>query len=422
MKKKFALIPAFALTMSLLTSCELLVPVPTDTPAPTEPTGSAGTGSTEDFTVFPKGNYLADAKFDTDEFLPDYDSDSSFLKFGMTRAAALCQTDDTVYTCTGSFIMYMDKATGISGPLCGKPECLHNGSTCNAYVSRYADGLCIYEGKLQWIDNGTVTRVNLDGTGRETMGMVHSSAYGNLSNPTIAFHRGYVYYAGVGSTVSNGVAQRYVTVIAEPMDGGEQFVIMEKTVGGAAQCRISLVGNDLYVMVYSSSKDTDDSDERKAYTTFYRWDSKTRKSELIAEIRGTEIGMYSEGKDFWPVPGDGIYFQGHNSFDTEDGLSIRDIVCKYSFETEEIREVVSFINRIYPCYTKDFIITWDTLVYAYDYDGNLLFSIPGGEYSITTFAGADDGFIYYHCHPNLGEGEEYFIAIPLDGGEIIVIG
>ena len=31
------------------------------------------------FTLWPEGNYLADARFDTDEYLPDFDVDASFI-------------------------------------------------------------------------------------------------------------------------------------------------------------------------------------------------------------------------------------------------------------------------------------------------------------------------------------------------------
>ena len=157
MKKNITLLLALALVMSLLTSCELMAPGPTERPPIVLPSTSAETGEptpteTADptvenygFTVFPEGNYLANPKFDTDEFLPDYDADPSFIHaFSTIGNHVLCRTESTAFACTGSLskgtIKYLDKATGICLPLCGKPECLHDNDTCNAYVPGMIDG------------------------------------------------------------------------------------------------------------------------------------------------------------------------------------------------------------------------------------------------------------------------------------------
>ena len=71
MKRGLALILTLVLAPSLLAGCELMVPGPTECftievsgePLPTRSTEP--TMETYGFTVFPKGNYLADAKFGT---------------------------------------------------------------------------------------------------------------------------------------------------------------------------------------------------------------------------------------------------------------------------------------------------------------------------------------------------------------------
>lgn len=41
---------------------------------------------------------------------------------------------------------HADLATGISGPLCSKPECTRTDRSCNAY------GLSMYDGRIYWVE------------------------------------------------------------------------------------------------------------------------------------------------------------------------------------------------------------------------------------------------------------------------------
>ena len=247
MKKTIAVILAFLVLVTMLVSCEHFVPAGEDErpSLPSSGEGTAPAGGTEatdgtepaeenhGFTVFPEGNYLADPMFDTDEYLPDYDVDlSSVHRF--STLDNLCSTETTVYSIrngldAGSslFITYMDKATGISLPLCGKPECMHNDGNCNANVNR-PRGLCVYDGKLYWQDYGQVMRMNLDGTEREKV--CYYSDYG--SNLVIVFHRGYVYYTSEKNDIKDGKAGNRVRVCALPLAGGDPIVLLDRFVDG----------------------------------------------------------------------------------------------------------------------------------------------------------------------------------------------
>lgn len=443
-----------------------------ETGSPGEPEGSAGpaengeTGVDEyGFTVFPVGNYLADKKFDTDEFLPDYDADPSFYHGFSTSEYGLCRTEDTIYSfCdhTGAdmLITYTDKATGISGPLCGRPECLHRDATCNAYVHRvrfaygyggYGYGLSVYDGKLYWIDGGTqIVRANLDGTGRETVGEIQTENYEKPHNQMIVFHRGYVYYARTSQTIINGKEASVLSVKAQPLDGGEGFVIWEKTVDDYAQrCLIKLVGNELYIMpTYFNYEDRENHTGAYSIMELYCWDSKTRQGELFCRDVETDMGF--EGRSFMPVPGDGIYFHTTTKGIYEDNFTVWS-VCKYSFASGEIEKVMSFNDEedhvlrwgfSQPDFTRDYVVvpyimrpdddTYERTLYLYDYDGNLITTRYYGAYGASEFMGADDEYIYYFSmRTEWGEPEENgdrilrtmgdFIVVPLGDGEIIVI-
>ena len=444
MKKLLALV--LALMLVLLTSCEMFVPAPpesqrpdfglpslpagTKDPAPTQTADP--TADEYGFTIFPEGNYLANPKFDTDEFLPDYDSDPSFLQFLGTYHRGLTQTNQTIYSfCQNKendIIMYTDKSTGISGPLCGKPECLHSDDTCNAYVDGYCDGLDVYQGKLYWIDASLkIRRMNLDGTDRETVNELdYRECNSNRNNPTTVFHRGYAYFAESNhAAVINGEVAATVTIKAVPVDGGDPFTVMERAVDGQGpSCLIRLIANDLYIMVYSFNY-SDPKNQSGTFSTIelYKWDSKTRRAECLANLKSNDVGIQFEGREFWPVPGDGIYIQGSYFTETDSGIQGGFGVCKYSFASGMLEELPPFEYSIFPGFTRNYVIVDDNnVVFAYDYDGRLAFRSESlEEHPLLALMGADDAFIYYYCYA-FSEGTAYFIAVPLDGGEIIAIG
>lgn len=434
---KRGLVLILILALALLTSCELFVPSPTErTPIGGDIKPTENADSTEDeyiFTVFPEGDYLADSKFDTDEFLPDYDADPSFIQFLTTgHDQALCQTEDTVYSCVGGFIMYMDKATGITGPLCGKPECLHNDSSCNASVSSSVHGFRIYEDKLYWVDSrSSVMQMNLDGTGRERVTSV-GGVYENISNDaTVVIHRGYVYVAGSKhENIVEGKRMGSVTVNAHPLDGGDGFTVLDKMVDGyGAECVIKPVGNDLYIMLYSFDyEDKENYEGIFEQIEFYRWDSQTRQAELIFNIQTSPEGLRFEKRSIHPVPGDGIYLQGYYRLRTGDDSYAKDCVCKYSFETGTFEEILWLDDEgdqlfFWPIYTKGYIVAETNFnnefrIYVYDYDLNLLCRTEPIEGHYKHFMGADNEFIYYYCWAEHGK---HCFAVPLDGGDVIVI-
>lgn len=93
-------------------------------------------------------NYLADERFDTEEPLKEYDVETQYAYIGMD----MCETEAAYYgrDLLSEFYMYWDKQSGVSGKLCGKVECAHEDTSCNAYVRPSDSGLTVYEGYLYW--------------------------------------------------------------------------------------------------------------------------------------------------------------------------------------------------------------------------------------------------------------------------------
>ncbi len=393
------------------------------------------------FAVFPEGNYLADPKFDTDEFLPDYDADPSYIHPFTTiwdLNGRVCSTDDTVYaydpeTCR---ILYVDKATGIWGPLCGKPECLHTNSDCNAYISSAPDAMRVYDGMLYW----SGWRMKLDGTDRERGPWTDN--LDKIRNTGCAFiHRGYVYTAGGDHMYTSIGAKSRVSINVTAMDGSESFNLLTKPLpGGGADCMIQPVGNDIYIELHSIffADESDPDSFTYTVTEFYRWSSKTRKAELLFTCDGSDadgISKSAETRDFMPVPGDGIYFPGDKKKDGRTFIGM----YKYSFATGEITELFSHPNRnedeteaynIYiACMKEHFVVNMSTFTLGEDgkatsrVDSLEIFDLDGTPSDVTvsltaktgSMFGMDDDFLYY------ASGDQIAL-LPLDGGETLLIG
>ncbi len=454
MKNIFRAAASLALCIVTLLSCgcEAIMPGGTASPIDTADlsgtdAGTVDTDGTSDpeydsngFAVFPEGNYLADPKFDTDEFLPDYDADLSFMQpFSTVRSSqgTVCTTDDTVYVYDPKNyrILYVDKATGIWGPLCGKPECTHTSSSCNAYISS-PDALRVYDGMLYWCG----WRMKLDGTDRER-GTWNNNLDKIHNNPEAVIHRGYVYTAGGDHMYTSVGAKSRAVINVTAMDGSESFNLLTKPLPGeGASCMIRPVGNDLYIEIFSFffADESDTDSEFYTVAEFYRWSSKTRKAELLFTIDGSDaaaISISSEAQAFLPVPGDGIYFSG---LKRKDGRVFPG-AFKYSFETGEITELFSHANRnedeteaynIYTRWTKEhFVVNMNTFTLGedgkatgcvssfeiFDLEGKSAGVIMPTTDTVGDLLGMDDDFLYY------ASGDQIAL-LPLDGGETLLVG
>ena len=106
MKKLFA----FLLCFVLLSACARQAP-PADTTPPATSTDGTTIGASN-----LTGKDAANTYLVNDNFQCLTESDSAIYKLVSSR----------------DFILYYDKGSGISGPLCSKPDCDHTGNECDA--------------------------------------------------------------------------------------------------------------------------------------------------------------------------------------------------------------------------------------------------------------------------------------------------
>ncbi|MBQ7915754.1 MAG: hypothetical protein IJ315_03075, partial [Firmicutes bacterium] len=202
--------------------------------------------------------YLANEKFATDQYLEEYDIQRQF----QTLTTGLCETENAFYSLTDDFIIYIDKQSGYSGVLCGKPECTHGTIDCNGQVY-VAAGLTVYDHQLYWVgwekvEFGQVShlylwRMDLDGTNREKVKQMDEELNSMLNGDRfVQIHRGYVYMAGGTSIVNKGIPSESTIVYAESMNSDEEPIIIinkEHFNEPSPHHRIQLIGNQLYIMI-----------------------------------------------------------------------------------------------------------------------------------------------------------------------------
>lgn len=207
---------------------------PTEFSGPTDSSEGPPSGTPAGFTVFPEGEYLEE-RFRTSDPIPGFDYVPTFHGSSANGTPTSCSTETTYYYMAksadgwGTMLYYMDKATGISGPLCGKPECDHTNNTCNGYIGdRSCHTLSLYDGRIWWVNLGVTTTLRscaLDGTDHREEFQISRDLVGTGGVPDIYFHRGTMYWVETSTNIVGGIENTHNEIIAFPLDGGEPYFI-----------------------------------------------------------------------------------------------------------------------------------------------------------------------------------------------------
>ena len=346
----------------------------------------------------------------------------------------VCGTDEVVYTCADEMIIFFDKASGLSMPLCGKPECSHDDATCNAYAGRKCNALSVYDGKLYWVDDYydtmTVRRCGPDGTNRETVveaNMDHSLSSLVMNDRRMFFHRGYLYVYGSGLVNGKSLS----TVLSVSLTDGAVTKVFSKDIGGRFE--VVPVGDEIYMMISNASgRDLANFVWGTEHLEAHKLDLTTGVLEQIFSFDSDVENISYECWGFLPVPGDGIYFERTYEYEKTEGkgdyTSLASIL-KYSFITGEIEEVTPKLDAdgqdefFSLTFMRDCILgRLRGAAHLFDYGGNYLGSAKCN--AMTSFEVYKDEKYVYYCEMIMegmsSTGEFRFIAAPIGGGESII--
>ena len=354
-----------------------------------------------------------------------FDSARSFAHYQTNVYAA--ETPDTIYFMTNGyfkFIKYVDKATGISGVLCGKPECRHNDSDCNAYVMM-PKFLFVDSGRLYWITTEStqlspftdcVYSMAPDGTDRRK----EAELPPDLSPSGISFNHyllcdGWIYYSTVSDEIKDGVQTHYNYVAAASLASKQEsatVILLEETNAALYDdASIQFYGGYLYILT-SNYNVSSGEDEYLADCRLRRWRAETGELETLYEDYRSPLNFTSE---LWVTDG-GVFFNRNTSPTADAPLENR--IYRYDFDSGECEHI--FDNGMYgwPDQTliADDLITgyglmkndggiYDFYVVLKDFEGNVLVDktytldirdgyTGYGRYGIR-FLGRDEEYAYY---------------------------
>lgn len=368
----------------------------------------------------------------------------------------VCETEDTVYFTGfgGHLIHYYEKATGVSGVLCGKAECEHStatGSKCNAYVNS-ADNLCVYNNRLYWIGyRNTINSMALDGTDHRTERARDEELYAtNTQGFSALFHRGYAYVYIKNCTVRDGKEVVRLDVAAIPLDPDEephmifQEELSDLAVRYASYEVMQAYGDDIYILTHRAAADQEDDGE---ITPDY-YDLQIRRYNTVTEEL-TTVFHDSRFPDHYVVEmwamDDGIMFAG-SRWDSDDEYGSS--VYKVDFESGEVTELFSIddsgvtiaenllVSNTYDSQRANPTNPWGFVLAPQDsewkiewnlvlrnFDGDIILEdtyTHTGAYFSPSFQGTDDTYAYYLSDVSNGDGNTYMtlIGVALDGSGI----
>ena len=320
--------------------------------------------------------------------LTDFDVGTDYDRSDSHIAGRFTDTDNAVYFITGgsldttggyAFLRYYDKVSGISGVLCGKPECTHEDSSCNAYlgigpaawgISAYGKKLYIILEQISGDDTGLfLYEMNPDGTGRREICRLEAAETTlPLSNTIVQFHRGYCLIGGTVTEIEDGIqyARQYVT--AYRLDGKEkqQVYVSEKKAETVMQLKMQPVGDDLFIL----DAEMDASTRVPGHLNLMVWNFNSKE---INNLYNGEVPFFPY--EFW-VSDNEILFSctepSHGEiycYDTKQ----KSFRMKFNFTSDcEEERAISIIDGKLISY--NYVSYYDKRrIEIRDFDGNLLF-------------------------------------------------
>jgi len=211
----------------------------------------------------------------------------------------------------GDYLMYFDEETHTSFPLCGKADCKHTDSTCNAFLGKHdhlMDTIYYYRNNVYLLalsnGNAILERVNADGSGRQEIGKVGESDGGSGSEKLV-FSGDFVYVFYRGHENSN--AENTEVVNKMSLDGKSEETIFEFTGTNARIYNGRSYGNKLLFLIETYKKDENKNYDLKGLG-LYAYDYITGETSKVIDDNISDYSVdLQNNMIYYFVVGEGLY-------------------------------------------------------------------------------------------------------------------
>lgn len=207
------------------------------------------------------------------------------LSFFETPEAVYCQMDDKVFFCPQGGDAFR--------PLCGKPNCLHDGRNCNAWCGwseiGYYDGALYAAGTSQEIDGGLdIIRMNLDGTDHKVVFTLNDS---RLDEKTITwtFHRGKLFVLGRDDDIGQPQGEQMDCLLAVDL---ADYSVSELAADYLSGARLSELGKFYKDKLFGLSFDLQTMSDNVAEIDIVTGEAHALISEYIGGLYATDSTLY----------------------------------------------------------------------------------------------------------------------------------
>lgn len=240
----------------------------------------------------------------------DYDN-----RFGMNYDNII-ETKDCYYVkfSRSTYLFYYDKASGESGVLCGKPECMHDSSTCPGNISNLCATLNYWDDRIHYYSNDSsshayaVYSMKLYGSDKTRDTVVNDPSVMKGETPQrLDYHRGKLYGWTNSEIVENGEPMFCARVISIDPDSGElKELFSVKEAEYVSQPSLCYCGNYVYICCDTSRM----SENGSYYVSVYlmRWNIETEELEEVLITDSDELGCVGSWFQEYAEPDGRVWF------------------------------------------------------------------------------------------------------------------
>ncbi|MBR6007042.1 MAG: DUF5050 domain-containing protein [Clostridia bacterium] len=375
-------------------------------------------------------------------FDPYTDYDNRF--YSVMNGFNMTETEDAYYFIRSGnpFLYCCDKASGESGVLCGKPECIHdqNGdnSNCSGCISAQIMSLSFYKGKLYYVGlsgdhvsarNLALYRMDPDGTDREKLADLYCDSYSLIFLQTFV-HRGWLYAVSTDQDITGGSPETGASVVRWNMETGE-FRSLFKFNG--FECSTVIPGTFFFGKYLYFVIDGFDDEEGPHHVNIYRFD--TEKEELESIYLSKPGEFYNGWYRIWAVSENELYISAFMLDEHENSLfCLREGKLEKAFTIDFSKETFDGANAFF----LDGALVMEHInpngpeksgIQIRDFAGNILYD---GAWSFDFIGGQTDRlcglkgiygnsttiFCPFEATEPTGKEAFYFVKYELENGEL----